>query len=81
VPWIRQVSIDEAKGALKEQFDRAVERAGRVWGIVHVMSLNPAVLDSSMRHYVALMHGESPLSRSRRELLAVVTSAEIGCRY
>lgn len=81
MPWIRQVPIAEATGELKKLFDAALARAGRVWNIVHIMSVNPAVLDSSIRHYGALMHGPSRLSRMQRELLATVTSAEIGCRY
>ncbi|HET9888073.1 MAG TPA: hypothetical protein VFR10_11215 [bacterium] len=81
MPWIRQISIAEATGELKKQFDAAVARAGRVWNIVHVMSVNPAALDSNMRHYSVIMHGDSPLTRVQRELLATVTSAVIGCRY
>ncbi len=81
MPWIRRIPVDEATGPLKDQFDQALARAGRVWGIVHIMSLNAPVMESSMRHYVALMHGPSPLTRAQRELLATVTSAEIECRY
>jgi alkylhydroperoxidase family enzyme len=81
MPWIRQIPVSEATGDLKKQLDEAMARAGRVWSIVHVMSLNPAALESSMRHYAILMHGPSPLTRVQRELLATVTSAEIECRY
>jgi alkylhydroperoxidase family enzyme len=45
------------------------------------MSLNPDVLRDSIGLYGTLMKGESPLSRAQRELLAVVTSAELGCHY
>ena len=81
MPWIRQISISEATGELKKHFDAAIARAGRVWNIVHIMSLNPAILESNLRHYAVLMHGSSPLTRLQRELLATVTSAVIGCRY
>lgn len=81
MPWIHQVPIDEATGALKEQFDNAIERAGRVWGIVHIMSLNPDTLTASMGLYGATMHKESPLSRLQREMLATVVSAELACPY
>lgn len=81
MPWIRQVPIDKATGLLKREFDRALERAGRVWGIVRIMSLNPRVMKSSMDFYGAIMHGASPLSRARRELLATVVSRELACRY
>ena len=79
--WIEQIPIEKATGLLKKEFDAALARAGRVWNIVHIMSLNPSVLRASMRHYGAVMHGSSPLSRAQRELLATVVAAEMKCRY
>lgn len=81
MPWIRQIPIGEATGLLRRQFKAALARAGRVWNIVHIMSLNPSVLEASIRFYRVLMMGRSPLSRAQRELLATVTSAELACRY
>ena len=81
MPWIRQIPVHEATGALKRLFDEAIARAGRVWNIVRVMSPNPPVLESSMGLYRAIMFGPSPLSRAQREMLAVVVSAEIRCLY
>ncbi len=81
MPWIKQVPVDEATGLLKEELDKALRRVGRVWHIVHVMSVNPAVLKTSIAQYLALMYGPSPLTRVQRELLATVTSAELACRY
>jgi alkylhydroperoxidase family enzyme len=81
MPWIKQISLSEATGLLKKQFDAALRRAGRVWHIVHIMSVNPASMEASMRFYSTIMMGSSPLSRAQRELLATVTSAELGCRY
>ncbi|MGH9324973.1 MAG: hypothetical protein ACRD21_23845 [Vicinamibacteria bacterium] len=81
MPWIRQVPVDEATGLLEEEFDAAMKRAGRVWNIVRIMSLNPRVLKASMAQYAAIMFGPSPLSRVQREMLATVVSAEVGCHY
>jgi alkylhydroperoxidase family enzyme len=81
MPWIRQVPVGDATGLLKEEFDAAISRAGRVWHIVHIMSLNPRVMKASMQQYGATMFGPSPLSRVQRELLATVVSAEVGCHY
>jgi alkylhydroperoxidase family enzyme len=81
MPWIKQVPVEKATGFLKKQFDAALERAGRVWNIVHIMSVNPLAMDASLRFYGAIMMGRSPLSRAQRELLATVTSAELECRY
>jgi hypothetical protein len=81
MPWIKQVAIARATGLLKRQFDAAIERAGRVWNIMHVMSLNAEAMRGSIRFYTTLMMGESPLTRVQRELLATVVSAELDCHY
>lgn len=81
MPWIDQIPHEEATGLLKRELDAAVRRAGRVWHIVHVMSLNPEAMRDSIRFYRTIMFGESPLSRVQRELLATVTSAELDCHY
>jgi alkylhydroperoxidase family enzyme len=81
VPWIREVPIDEATGLLRRLFDEAIARAGRVWKIVHIMSVNPPLLDASIRLYATAMKGASPLTRVQRELLATVVSAELECHY
>ncbi len=79
--WIREITADQATGPLKKELDKAIARAGRVWNIVQVMSLNPAVLRSSMDQYLAIMFGRSPLTRVQRELLATVVSRELECHY
>jgi alkylhydroperoxidase family enzyme len=81
MPWIDQVGVGEATGLLKAEYDKAIRRAGRVWKIVQIMSLNPRVLKASMEQYLAIMYGSSPLSRMQRELLGTVVSAELDCHY
>jgi alkylhydroperoxidase family enzyme len=81
MPWIRTIGLDEATGYLKQQLEAAVKRAGRIWHIVGIMSLNPRVLRTSMDFYAAVMYGRSPLSRGQRELIAVVVSRVNHCRY
>jgi alkylhydroperoxidase family enzyme len=81
MPWIKQIPVAEATGLLKEQFDAALKRAGRVWHIVHIMSLNARAMRDSIAFYATIMMGESPLSRVQREMLATVVSAENHCLY
>lgn len=81
MPWIDQVPVEEAKGLLKRQFEAALKRAGRVWNIVHIMSVNPRAMRDSIKFYSTIMFGDSPLSRFQREMLATVTSAELDCYY
>jgi alkylhydroperoxidase family enzyme len=81
MPWIEEVPLEEATGLLRTQLDQAVERAGRVWHIVGVMSANPEALRDSIAFYLTIMKGDSPLSRVQRELLATVVSRELECHY
>lgn len=81
MPWIKVFTLEEATGFLRRQYEAALQRAGRIWNIVSIMSQNPRVLKASMDMYGATMFGASPLSRAQREMLAVVVSAENSCRY
>ena len=78
---IRQIPPAEATGLLKRIYDEAIARAGKVFGILRIQSLNPGALEASMGMYKALMFGPSPLSRSRREMLATVVSRANDCFY
>ena len=79
--FLRLISDDEATGPLKRQYEAAVERAGKVFNIIKAMSLRPAVLRRSLDLYRVIMFGQSELSRSERELLAVVVSRANDCFY
>ena len=80
-PWIQWFSDDEATGKLADQFELARKRAGRVFNIIRVMSLNPYVLESMITSYLAIMKGRSPLDRAQREMLAMAVSRFNGCHY
>jgi len=80
--WIRTVAPEDADGPLRRIYDAAVKRAGRVYGIVRLMSLQPAVLESSMALYGATTSTpRSPLPRWFRELIAVTVSRLNHCHY
>lgn len=79
--WIRTVPDDDADGPLKQLYDAAYRRAGRVFNIVRAQSLNPSVLRAGVGLYQAVVFGPSELSRSLREMLAVVVSKTNGCHY
>ena len=81
MPYINIVPLKRATGLLKKQYEAALARAGRIWGIVSIMSPNPRAMKVSMDFYKTLMYGPSPLSRGRREMLAVVVSATNHCVY
>lgn len=81
MPWIRNISDGEATGLLAEQYAAARARAGKVFNIVRMMGLNPAVLRESMELYRAIMFGPSELTRAHRELAAVIVSRANQCFY
>ena len=78
---LRLTDVDEATGPLKQEYDAAIGRAGKVFNIVKAMSLRPGVLRRSMALYLGIMKGPSGLSRQERELLATVVSRENDCHY
>jgi hypothetical protein len=78
---IRIVAPEEATGELKRLYDAAVKRAGRVYNVVRIQSLEPRVLASSIGLYQALMLGPGTLPRRIREMLATVVAREMDCFY
>ncbi|GBC82970.1 hypothetical protein HRbin10_02108 [bacterium HR10] len=79
--WIRIIEEDEATGLLAREYEAARRRAGKVFNIVKVQSLNPAALRAGVQLYLTVMYGESKLSRAERELVATVTSWANRCFY
>lgn len=80
--WIRQIEINEAEGKLSTQYKSALKRAGRVYGIVKLHSLDVDFLSASMRVYKSTTVAEDkPLARWVREAIAVVTSRTNECFY
>ncbi len=79
--WIKTIEPEEATGELKVEYDEAVRRAGKVFNILKVQSLNARALKASMEMYLATMYGPSGLSRAEREMLATVVSWANRCFY
>jgi alkylhydroperoxidase family enzyme len=79
--WIEMIPPEKAEGKLKVEFDKAIRRAGKVFNILRIQSLNAETLNASMHMYLASMHGASGLSRAERELLATVVSRANDCFY
>ena len=79
--FIKTIDIDQAEGIVKNEYDKGVQQSGRVFNILKIMSQSPAALKESMRLYLAIMHGESELSRAQREMIATVVSQVNNCKY
>ena len=81
MPWIKTVPYEDATGLLKDEYDAALKRAGRIFNIVSLQSLRPRAMRASIRLYAELMPAPSGLTRSQREAIAVVASKAQGCHY
>jgi len=80
--WIRTVPETETEGRIGKTYQAAIARAGRVFGIIKLMSIQPEVLDSSMAFYASVTTTRrSPLPRWFRELIAIKVSAANDCFY
>ena len=79
--WIETVPPEKARGVLASVYDAAVERAGHVFNILRIQSLNPPVLRASMALYQEVMLADSPLPRAQREMIATVVSRTNDCHY
>ena len=79
--WIESITPDNAGGLLARVYKATVARAGRVPNIFRLQSLNPTVLQACIGLYVSIMQKPSPLSRTRREIIATVVSQANNCHY
>ena len=79
--YIETIDIEKAEGTVREEYDKGISRAGRVFNILKIMSRSPQSLKESMRLYLAIMHGKSELSRAQREMIAIVVSKANECFY
>ncbi len=79
--YINTISEKEADGILKQEYEKGRRRAGRVFNILKIMSQSPPALKESMKLYLAIMRGESELSRAQREMIATIVSKTNDCFY
>ena len=79
--WIRVTGPAEASGELRDLYARMSEPDGTVDNILTIHSVNPAALRTHFELYKACMFGPSELTRTQREMVAVVVSAANQCHY
>ena len=80
IAWIGHVDPKSAEGKLAEAYQQIGVR-DRVAAILGVQSLHPAAMAAHSRHYREIMFGDTPLTRTEREAIAVVVSALNDCFY
>ena len=79
--WITTVGDDAADGLLAKIYEDARRRAGKVFNILRIQSLNARTLRASMGLYQATTTGEAAVPRSLREMIATVVSRTNACHY
>jgi alkylhydroperoxidase family enzyme len=84
MPYIKIVPPAAATGKLKEIYESGSGPSaarGKVSMIRQVQSLNPHTLAAWRELDVAIMSGESRITRRQREMIATVVSATNHCSY
>ena len=82
--WIKTIEPSDAGaagGVLHAEYEAAIKRAGKVFNILKVQSLNPETLRASLHLYQATIHKPSELTRLEREMVATVVSQVNHCVY
>ncbi len=79
--WITTIDESHAEGLLERIYSAARKQSGRIANIIQLQSNNPPALQAMIELYRAVMFGKSPLSRARREMMAVVVSSANECHY
>jgi len=79
--WIKEVLPEDADGDLADLYAEVAEPDGSVDHILRIHGIHPQCLSDHLGLYITAVKGRSPLSRPRREMIAVVVSALNGCHY
>ena len=80
IAWIRHEGPGTTEGPVADAY-REMGVRDRVSAILGVQSLHPAAMAAHSRHYREIMFGDTPLTRTEREAIAVVVSALNDCFY
>jgi len=78
--WIQTIRPSSADRLLTSVY-QTISTDGNVAHILQAQSLDPDALALHYALYRHVMFGRSPLSRSDREMIAVVVSAANACEY
>lgn len=81
MPFIETILPSDAEGELNEIYTSLEKSRGKVADVHMIQSLNPESIVNHMDLYMTVMFGKSPLSRSSREMMAVIVSKSNDCPY
>lgn len=81
MPWVKTVPPQQATGVQKEIYEGQIERSGSVSPATEIISLKPRYLALWEQLGRESRAEDWKLSRSQREMIAVVTSALCRCHF
>jgi len=79
--WIPVPSPDELPQEVADEIGDISERIGFVPNVARLLAITPSHFVGWWRYFDELMRGPSGLSKTQREMIAVVISAEARCPY
>jgi uncharacterized peroxidase-related enzyme len=81
IAWIETVHPEEATGYVKSLYEGFQKQRGWIPNILKSTSIRPEVTRGWVPLFNPLMYGPSGLTRSQKEMIAVVVSAGNQCHY
>jgi len=79
--WITVPSADELPAEVTDEIGDISERIGFVPNVARLLAITPSHFVGWWRYFDDLMRGPSGLTKTQREMIAVVISAESRCPY
>jgi uncharacterized peroxidase-related enzyme len=79
--WVPMVPEEQATGKLREVYEAARLRAGKLPNIAKLQSLRPETTARGFALYCQIMDDPTGLSKRERALIATVVSKVNGCFY
>lgn len=78
---IKVIEFEEAEDRLLDIYSQLITKRGKLAAVHKIQSLRPESIIKHMDLYMELMYTKSELTRSERELIAVIVSVTNSCRY
>jgi uncharacterized peroxidase-related enzyme len=81
VAWLSVPARDELPEEVAAEISPISDRVGFVPNVARLLAVTPSHFVGWWRYFDDLMRGPSGLTKTQREMIAVVISAESGCPY
>ena len=79
--WVPTIPAEQATGKLREVYEQARQRAGKVPNIASLQSLRPETTERGFALYCQIMDDPTGISKRERVFIATVVSKVNGCLY